>query len=223
MRDFEDAKFIKSLQKDIKEITDDISDLMWDRKMYNEFVEIVTGNSKINTSNAFYDFIKTGHISHIVLGICRQIDQDDKALSLMNLLNKIFNNAEKITKDWFAVQYKNSVLGEGTGRAHFKEHFGELDFIDPSMVHADIGSLIFYTKEIKKYRNKRIAHVDRCVVIFDKDFSFETLNKAINIIEELGKKYYLLLHQGGITTLLPVDTADDYRSIFYEPWMTKKV
>jgi len=216
-----DLKFIESLQKDIEEITGDISDLMWDRKMYTEFVEMVNDNPKINKPNAFYDFVKTGYVSHIVLGICRQIDKDEKALSLMNLLNRIFNNVEKITKEWFASQYnKSPVLTEETGRIHFKEHFGELDFIDPAMVHADIGKLIFYTKEIKKYRDKRIAHVDKGVVTFDKDFSFATLDKAIEIIEELGTKYYLLLHQAGFGGLLPVDHTD-YKEVFYEPWLTK--
>ncbi|MFA6474765.1 MAG: hypothetical protein WCV88_01025 [Patescibacteria group bacterium] len=216
-----DTNLIATLKKDIKEITDDISDLMWDRKMYTEFVDIVTNNSKINTTNAFYDFIKTGYVSHIILGICRQIDKDERSLSLFNLLNKIFNNSEKITKKWYADQYKNTALNEKFGEIHFKEHFGNLDFIDPTIIYADLGNLVFYTKEIKKYRDKRIAHVDKGVVTFDKDFSFTTLNKAIDVIEELGKKYYLLLHQGGFDTLLPTDTTSDYRKIFYEPWMTK--
>lgn len=172
-------------------------------------------------ANAFYDFIKTGYISHIVLGICRQIDRNEKALSLTNLLNRIFNNVEKVTKDWYAAQYNNSpILTEETGRVHFKESFGDLNFIDPAIVGADIGKLIFYTKEIKKYRDKRIAHVDKGVVTFDKDFSFATLDKAIKIIEELGKKYYLLLYQAGYGSLLPVDHTD-YKDVFYEPWITK--
>lgn len=215
-----DLKLIESLQKEIEEITGDISDLMWDRKMYTEFAEMINGNPKINKPNAFYDFIKTGYVSHIVLGICRQTDKDEKALSLMNLMSRIFNDAEKVTKEWFAVQYnKSPVLTEETGRTHFKEHFGELDFIDPAIVHADIGKLIFYTKEIKKYRNKRIAHVDKGGVTFDKDFSFATLDKAIEMIEELGTRYYLLLRQTDLIGLLPVDQTD-YKKVFCEPWLT---
>lgn len=217
----QNPQFIESFKKDVKEITNDISDLMWDRKMYNEFVEIVTGNPQISSPNAFYDFVKTGYISHIILGICRQIDRNGKSLSLLNLLIKISNNPEKITKDWFASQYKNSVLGEAIGRSHFQEHFGLLDYIDPAMVQADIDNLILDTAEIKKYRDKRIAHVDKGNVILDKNFSFATLNKAIDSIERLGIKYYLLLHQGGITTLLPTDTTSDYRTIFYQPWIKK--
>lgn len=48
-----DINFVKSLQDDIQDITGNISDLMWKRKMYTEFVEMVNGNPKINKPNAF--------------------------------------------------------------------------------------------------------------------------------------------------------------------------
>ncbi|MEP7167709.1 MAG: hypothetical protein ABI758_07095 [Candidatus Woesebacteria bacterium] len=214
-----DTILIESLKKEIKKITDDVSDLMWDRKMYSEFINIIKQNPRIDKPNFFYDFVKTGYVSHIILGICRQADKDEKALSLLNLLEKIFNSSEKITKDWFASPYKGPVLSEDHGRADFERHFGKLDFVDPSIVYADMGNLIFYTKGIRKYRDKRIAHFDKGEVTFDKDFSFATFDKAVEIIEELARKYYLLLHQAWMPDLLPTDTTDDYREIFYEPWI----
>lgn len=216
-----DIIFIESLKKDIEKITSSISDLMWDRKMYEDFVEILKNNSSIDKPNAFYDFIKVGYLSHLVLSICRQTDRDAESISLLSLLERIFSHPEKITKDWFSSHYKT--LGEDYGRADFERNFGNLDFIDPSNVYADIGSLIFYTKEIRKYRDKRIAHADRksAGINFDENLNIDTFNKAVKIIEELGIKYYLLLHQAGMPTLLPEDTTDDYRGIFHEPWIVR--
>lgn len=227
-----DKVFIASLKKDIENIGDNVSDLLWDKKMYEDFGTIIKNNPKIDKPNLFYDFIKIGYISHVVLGICRQIDKDEHSLSLVNFLNKVFDNCEKIRKDWFVKQYEKSGLDKIFGRSgygkhiaerDFKKHFGELDFIDPSMVCADIGSLIFYSKEIKKYRNKRIAHFDKDKkgkVVFNLDF--KTLNKSIKVIEELTKKYYLLLHQSWFQTLLPVDNTENYKKIFHTPWIEIK-
>lgn len=211
-----DLKFISSLQKDIDEISSDISDLMWNQKMFADFKKIVEANPKINQENVFYDFIKTGHVSQIVLAICRQIDGDQKVLSLMNLLHEISHNSDKITKDWFVSQYRGTSVGEGKGRLDFEECFGNLDVIRSSMVSRDIGKLTSVTKEIKKYRNKRIAHMERGEIIFNLDFT--TLDKATEILDELGKKYYLLLHQKGMPSLLPVDQTD-YRKIFRVQWI----
>lgn len=121
----------------------------------------------------------------------------------------------------FSSHYKT--LGEDHGRVDFERNFGNLDFIDPSKVYADIGSLIFYTKEIRKYRDKRIAHTDRksTGINFDENLNIDTFNKAVEVIEELGIKYYLLLHQAGMPTLLPGDTTDDYREIFLKPWIIR--
>jgi hypothetical protein len=210
-----DTIFIESLKKDIEKITGDVSDLMWDRKMYGEFCEIIKNNTAIDKENAFYDFVKSGYISHLVLGIGRQTDEGKKTLSLRHLLERINSNPEKVTKKWFAAQYKT--LGEGWGEADFEKKFGTLDFVDPTIVQADIESLVSCTEEIRKYRDKRIAHRDKGKIVFD--LSFKALDKAIETIEALGIKYYLLLHQAGIDGLLPTDTRDDYREIFYEPWM----
>lgn len=212
-------KLLDDLQKDIEALSGDVSDLMWHRKIYTDLAEIVASNPKINVPNAFHDFVKTSYVSSIVLGVCRQIDRDAQALSLINILQKIFDNAETITKDWFAAHYRNSALGESFGRKDFEERFGKLNFIDPSIVHGDIGNLIFHTKEIKKYRNKRIAHYQKGNVTFDKNFNFSTINEAIDIIEGLYQKYHLLLHQKNMVTLLPIDLSGDYTEIFREPWV----
>lgn len=216
-----DTIFINSLKENTKDLINNVSDLLWDKKMYNEFCDIIKSNPSINKPNAFHDFIKLGYSSHVVLGVCRQVDKDKSALSLINLMEKIFDNPQKITKDWFVDQYK-APLDEAFGKRDFEDNFGKLDFVDPSIIYADIGSLIFYTKEIKKFRDKRIAHLDKNKkLIFN--INFNDINIAIKIIEKLSIKYYLLLHQGGYTTLTPEYQGPDYKEIFYYPWINKNL
>lgn len=208
-----DIKFIESRKEDIKKIIEQIKDLMWDKKMFDETIEIMNNNA-ISQNNVFHIFINAGYVSHGVLGICRLVDENKDSLSLISVLKSIFDNAEKITKEWYV---KNYALERQFGNKSFEDNFGNQSFIDPSIIYADIGSLIFNTRELKKYRDKRIAHFDKNGNVFLDEKVAPLVQKATAVIEELGKKYYLLLFQQGYGILLPTDHTN-YQKIFDKPW-----
>lgn len=223
---------IKGLIKKIEEIKIDfagndayVGGALENRFLFKRLVEIIENNPKVNKPNIFLDYIKINYITTIIVAICRQIDRDQDSRSLINLLYEIYDNAEEITKKWFASQYKT--IGEEYGKKNFKENFGNLEHVDPAIIYADIGNLIFYTKEIKRFRNKRVAHLDKNKEIkFDIDFS--TLNKAIDLIERIINKYYLLLTGDDLGSLLPAnilcfrDDGSDEENIFCAPWKNCK-
>lgn len=191
------------------------------RFLFNRLAEIIKNNPRVDKPNIFLDYIEINYITALIMAVCRQTDRNYDSVSLINLLYEIYDNAEKITKKWFISHYKKA--GIALGKRNFEENFGYLEHIDPSVVYADIGNLIFYTKDIKKFRNKRVAHRDKNKNIkFDIDF--DTLNNAIDLIEKLIKKYYLLLTQSGIPQLLPAnilcfrDDGSYEEDIFCVPW-----
>ena len=226
-------KLIQGLIKKLKEIENDfigndtyaVGGVLENKFLFNRLVEIIKNNSKINKPNIFLDYIKINYITTVIVAICRQIDRDPHSISLINLLYEIYDNAEKITKEWFTSQYQTT--GVEHGSSDFKKNFGSLKHINPAIIYADIGNLIFYTKEIKKFRNKRVAHLDKNKKIkFDIDF--DILDKAINLTEKLIKKYHLLLTQSRMDKLLPVnilcfrDDRSDEENIFCVPWKNCK-
>ncbi|MFH0779960.1 MAG: hypothetical protein V1928_03840 [Parcubacteria group bacterium] len=195
------------------------------RFLFNRLVEIIKNNPSIDKPNIFLDYIKINYVTTIIVAICRQIDGDKDSISLINLLYEIYNNAEKITKKWFVASYKT--IGIVYGNRAFEENFGNLKHVDPAIIYADIGNLIFYTKKIKKFRNKRVAHLDKNKEI-KFDINFETLNDAIDLMEKIVKKYYLLLTQCEMDKLLPGnvlcfrDDRSDEEDIFCVPWKNCK-
>jgi len=222
-------KLIKGLIRKLKEIESDfigdnayiVGGALENRFVFNRLVEIIKDNPKIDKPNIFLDYIKINYVTAIVVAICRHIDRNSNSVSLINFLDDIYKNAKKITKEWFASQYKT--IEATRGNNDFEKYFGNLEYVDPGIVYTDIGNLLFYTKEIKKFRHKKVAHLDRNEKIkFDIDFN--TLNKVIDLIEEIIKKYYLLLTQSGTNELLPInilcfrnDRSDD-EDIFCVPW-----
>ena len=226
-------KLIENLVQKLEEIESDfigddayaVGGALENRFLFNRLVEIIKDNSKIDKSNIFLDYIRINYVATVIIAICRQIDNNCDSVSLINLFHEVYDNAEKITKEQFVSQYKTT--GIEHGNSDFKEHFGNLEYVDPSIVYADIGNLIFYTKEIKKFRHKRVAHLDKNKKIkFDIDF--DILNKAIDLIEKIIKKYYLLLTQSALDELIPKSTLcfrDDRSNeedIFCVPWKNCK-
>jgi len=220
-------KFINNLTQKLEDIIIDfmgndtyaIGGVMENRFLYNRLIEIIKDNPKTDKPNIFLDYIKINYVTTVIVAICRQVDKDHDSVSLLNFLYKIYNNAEKITKEWFASQYKEIERGN----TDFKKNFGNLTYIDPCIVCIDICNLICCTREIKKLRNKRVAHLNKKKEIkFDIDF--DKLNKAVDLIKEIIIKYYLLLNQAGMNDLLPSgilcfrnDNSDE-ENIFCVPW-----
>lgn len=221
-----DIKIIKEWRVRIREITDDITSIVEKKYIYDEIVGVISKNQSINKQNLFYDFLKLNYIESIISGICRQIDCDKDSQSLINLLHEIFEKPEIITKQWFITQYGKNEKDEfmdnmkrGIGENDFNKDFGKGNFVDPLVVYSDIGRLIYHTREIKKFRNKRVAHKDKNKKLRFK-VSFAYINKSIKTLEEITIKYGLLLNQSmdANNTLLPI-IQYDWQEIFKLAWI----
>ncbi len=215
-----DMQFIESLQSDMTKIANDVSDLLWNKKMFDDFVGIVKNNPELNYQNAFYDFVRIGFLSASVLAVGRLIDGNKKTISLVNVLLQIVENPDKITKDWYANKFVGTVQGKEWGANEFERNFGKGNAINPIIIQGDIDMLRSATGEIKAYRDKRYAHYQKGNVQFKPSRGFDVFNKAVETIDKLAMKYYLLLFQVGYS-LMPTDVTD-YRKIFYIPWIKQK-
>jgi len=224
-------KIIKKWKKLLDEIINDLTNLVENRYIFNEIVTICKGNENLKEDNIFWQFLRINYVSSAVLNICRQVDTDPDSLSLINLLNEILQNPKAITKKWFASQYQKNIIGDpkkigdfkkvmfDVGKADFGNNFGKTNFIRKSIVNSDTRKLKRYTKSIKKFRHKRIAHLDKNRKL-KFNINFNDLNNAIDVLEKTAFKYNLLLNQAAYAggTLLPT-IQYDWKKIFKEPWI----
>lgn len=217
---------IKKLVDSFDPIESEVIRMMGNREIFQELIRISKNNLKINKGNSFWDFLKESYVALMVSAVCRQTDTDSRSSSLINLLNTLLKPqvSEAITKDWYCWQYHrdNDVMPgfmEGIGEGDFEKHFGSDEHLDSSIVQADLDELIEKTKEIKRYRNKRIAHRDRNnKLVFD--VNFNDLDEAMETVRKITSKYYLLLKQGG-NDLIPIDQTD-WQEIMTVPWIPQK-
>lgn len=226
-------KIIKKWKGLLDEIINDLTNLIENRHVFNEIVSICKENEELKEDNIFWQFLRINYVSSAVLNICRQIDTNPDSLSLINLLNEILQNPKAITKRWFASQYQKNIKGDpqkmndfkkimfGVGKVDFENKFGIRNFIRKSMVNSDVQKLKRHTKSIKKFRHKRIAHLDKNRKL-KFHISFNDLDNAIDVLEEATLKYNLLLNQAAYAggTLLPT-IQYDWKKIFKSPWIKK--
>jgi len=217
---------IKHLQDEFDSIESEVIRMMGNKQIFEEIINISKKNSQINQGNSFWDFLKESYVALMVSAVCRQVDTDERSASLINLLGTILYNPsviQSLNKDWYSSQYhrEDDILPgfmEGMGEEDFKEHFGTKEYVDPAIVYMDLKKLEEDTKEIKKYRNKRVAHRDKKEQLFKANY--DDLHKAVETVRSITSKYYLLLKQGG-NDLIPIDQTD-WQKILTVPWINKK-
>lgn len=202
-------------QKDIEEITHGVEDLLYSKYKIEELKKIIKANpfvmQKVGT---FWEHYKLNYVFFAVSKIWHQIDEDKRSYSLINLLKDLLCHHTLITKKWWVS--KNPLALSST---EFEEKFGSGKNLDPSIVCADIIKLKEATREVEKFRHKRIAHIDKSK---GKKFSSKIRNaeleKAISAIERIVIKYQLLLNQSGWDSLTPV-SSDDWQESFTKAWI----
>jgi hypothetical protein len=162
----------------------------------------------------FWDWISRNFVSASLLGIRRQIDKDNRAVSLARLLHDISENSGLITRDFFTSLYPREM--QDLGNNDFNEIAGVSAANYPrSEAEKDKQLLYDLGSSFRDYIDRRLAHFDKAdnVTIG----TFADLYEGIDKIGELFRKYCLLL-SGTSILLIPVPQYD-WKSIFRVPWI----
>ncbi|OQA83418.1 MAG: hypothetical protein BWY29_00275 [Microgenomates group bacterium ADurb.Bin238] len=204
---------IKNWQKEIEAITSDFEDLMYSKYQIEELEKIIRANESVkNTVSSFWEHYKLNYTYFAISKIFHQIDEHPDSSSLINLLKDLLRNYKVITEGWW--------IGDGMAlyTQTFREEFGKTGILDPELVRRNINSIEDVTKDIRKFRHKRIAHKSRNET-FEYNIASTKINEAIAAIEELIIKYQLLLTQSGYESLTPV--PDDWTEAFTFAWINR--
>lgn len=198
-------------ERQISKIQYEIRELLQGRKIFLETLRIIESNNEVK-KNIFtwLDYYKVNYTYFTLSKIYHQIDEDPSADNLFNLLNDLHENCSMVTASWWVGDGKSLSINT------FKEKFGGLT-LSPSNVYGDLGDLIYTTKDIKIKRDKILAHRDRSKKT-STEISIEEVNKAIDLINDLGEKYTLLIQQ----RILSHSFDSDWRKSFVIPWIEDK-
>jgi hypothetical protein len=233
-KNFIDNKMtITKLKHSFKIIENEISQLVEDKYIFEEYKKYIESNKNIDKENHFLFWIAKNYQILAVINVCKQVDEDSRSESLVNLLKGIKNNKKSFTLKWYKRQWKPVPIAKTNKKISrsreaekcFKEFAIKSNkLISSQKIDKDIkdikqaicgvrfGNERQSVESLKKYRNKRVAHFasdnKKAIVPMEKLFD------AIDLLEKMTIKYNLLLNQAGMNTLLSSNIDIEFDKIF---------
>jgi len=210
-----------------KQVKLHVTDLLVKGHIFWEIQEIIKANPRIQKPSSFYEWMANCYATDAVIGIRRQLDTDKRSISLMNLLTDIIRAPTVLSREQYVASYLEQPHPddarpyiESAANRYFDKFAGPgKSHVDPSIIRADLDRLLGHSKNLERYANKRIAHFNRGS--FKLVPTHKEVKNCLDLIEELTKKYLLLIQGAAPKTLLPVWTYD-WKEIFLEPWLRRK-
>lgn len=231
-----DEERFQEWQQQIDEIWLQVADLHVLRHVYQTIWQIVQSNPRLQkTPNLFWWWLNHAYISAILMGLRRLGDKMEGALSLYRLLEDIRKHPNLLSRERYHKFYEGlreqirSAGGITEEEAevimqslNIDKKFDELGgrgkpHIDPKAVEEDLKQLEEALKKVREWADKRIAHWDKKPP--EKLPTHVDIDKCLELIGELMRKYYGLI-KGGYIAIMP--TIDyDWTEIFNFAWKWK--
>ncbi len=196
----------------LKTINQEVTELLISRSSFWYYLYLTDTNAVPRGKKVFGHYLCSSYVSHVSMGIRRQIKVNNQSISFARLLSEIIEDPEILTREYYRKLYIGTP-NEGKADDHFNEYSGFVfDHIDPIVPDSDLKHLRKHTSYIEKLADKRIAHRDynafeRKTLIYDLENSIET-------IEILCRKYNFIFFAENIDLLPDFDNPDLNQEIY---------
>ncbi|MEO8418994.1 MAG: hypothetical protein ABI475_09740 [Methylophilaceae bacterium] len=210
-----DPKLTKWL-KWLKVIHDDIQDLVVAKREFSEVQGLIKNNPKLHQPSSFYHYLARTYVSHVTIGLRRQIKCDSQSISFARLMTEMIDSPATLSRKYYVGLYKGSTAEMFANRDFEKFSDISAPHIKASLVCDDLATLRTTSERCEEYADRRIAHWDKRE---PKELpTYNDLDKCVELLDELYVKYHLLFHASSMESLLP-DREFDWKGVFREPWI----
>ena len=205
----------QELNEELDVIHDEVLNLRSDQYIFWEVQHIIGANPSINVYNEFYSWMNLAYAASMSAAIRRRVDKRKDTISFVGFLRRLARQASVVTR----ARYKS--LSITALKDYMDGDFDQLagvgrDTMNPTEIQRDIDDLIAKANVVKRYTDSTIAHHAKVPPpVIPK---FTDLDEAIELLEKLLKKYFLLFRATGPSSALPQITYD-WKAIFRVPWI----
>lgn len=217
---------------DFDRIWDDVVDLLEQRYFYREIRKILEANQErfAELDGAIFLWLAKIHAASAAVAVRKQVDASSDTVCLRQLLEAIAPAAERVITRAAFVARAGPAPDDGDEQATWQHeqqrrwHERKFDELAGEKAHAlaeaavrsDLYRLAGAAAQVRRFVNKEIAHRDRKGV--GVEATWEDLNGAIDVVEELTEKYNALLGYPHPPQLLATRIWD-WRAVFRIPWL----
>jgi len=220
---------IEKWQRDAVRIRGAVVKLADYRRWNHVYEEIVRANPALRAGMPVLDYFRNIYADYAIMAVRRQAKPHRDAVSMFDLLKDLEENHAFISRSWTRELYRKphaSGFAYDEEMAHrladstfakFADASGE--YLSKEMVAKDRDALTAATGDIVTHSDKHVAHDQRSQQ--QASATFDDLNRAVDVLEELTRRYVLILTGESLLSIVPYDTTNSI-SLFRFPWIDPK-
>jgi hypothetical protein len=215
-----DEELYAQLQTDVKHVQTHITDTFRHRKMFLDTTEMLRQHPTLQKSNDaayWYDWLRTLYGHYIVMAVRRELDRGATSPNLYRLLRDVAKRPQVLSRARYKAFFDGSPLsnfGVDFGGQQFTEMAGSGAFIDPRIVRRDLKIVGKQSALVIRYADKIVAHRTPESVAT----TLLHVNESLEAIEEVLKKYYVLLTGNGLVGAEP-SILHSWQEAFTVAWI----
>lgn len=205
----------------LKIIGQDLGELLTAHNIYERVVEIHNNNEHLKKlPTLFFNWIFENYAARLTMGIRRISDKQEDVISLYNLIHQMQKNRDAITRNLYISKYSCRAREEGFADRDYNQFANRnADFLSVYKLTVDLNQIARETNRLRKFANKWIAHTDpKRRKKMRRIPTYEESKKALDSIDRIYCKYYMLLTRGGLRTRKPV-LQYDWKEPLRIPWI----
>lgn len=217
---------IEKWQREIAHIRTAVMRLLDHRRWNRVYEEIVRANPRLRPGIPVLDYFRNVYADYAVMAVRRQVRSGKDSVTLAGLLEDLAANPSLITRIWTRQLYEQPLTSGHRYPQHMAHGLADRTFaqfadstgerLDAALVTADIDRLRAATKKILEHGDRVVAHDDKRGA--SGGATFDDLNAAIDAIEEITKRYVLLLTGDSMLQMTPIDVSNS-ASVFRFAWI----
>lgn len=197
-------------------LKNEIQDLVIAKHTFHEIQGMIRDNPLLHRNSLFYDYLSRTYVSHVVIGVRRQIKCDGRSISLARLFEEMITTPKVFPRRYYTAKYKGSIV-EDRADEDF-DNFAEpgAPHISAPLIAIDLERLRKISKRCEEFADKRVAHTDK--QILKQLPTFNEVDACIDLLDDLYVKYHRLYHAQAMDSLLPT-WQYDWKAIFRVSWL----
>jgi hypothetical protein len=200
----------------IERVYDETVTLFAYRSFYRGVSDITQANKEIPPSS-FFDALGAWYATTQAMGVRRQTDVGADAVSLAKVLTNMGAHPEVMTRARFLSLWGDEDHWQRRGNEQYDRYAGAgADTIAAERYGTDLDRFQETTRPIKDYVDRLVAHNDQRQLT--RLPTYEELNAAIDLLEEMLNKYLVLLKATSVPSADPVH-QQDWKAAFRVAWL----
>ncbi|SDH66311.1 hypothetical protein SAMN05216603_111167 [Pseudomonas benzenivorans] len=197
-------------------IKGEVQDLVISKHTFHEVQKLIKNNPLLHKPSSFYDYLSRTYVSHVVMGLRRQIKCDNQSISMARLFEEMIESPQAFTRSYYVGLYKGSVAECFADKDFNKFAAPKATHIDPALVEADLACLRDISRRCEDFADKRVVHCDKRE---PKELpTYNELDACIDLLDQLYSRYFLLFHASNMESLLPT-WQYDWKAVFRVSWI----